>query len=177
MKFVLGLLFAAGLMGCATTADSASAADIQTQVSTEAKFDAYKTYSWLAQPEGATPEGSQFIVGAIDAQMQQRGWQRVPANGDLAVRVQVATAEKQTIEAVYTAAGGGYGWSAGMGAMTTRAVAYRAGTMVVDLFDTSTKRGVWRATASGALPSSQEHTKVMVDKVIQDMFAKLPAGS
>lgn len=172
MKFVLGLLFVASLTGCATTSD-ASSVDIQTQVSTDAKFSTYKTYSWLSQPEGATPEGSQFIVSAIDAQLQQRGWQKT-ANGDIAVRVQVATAEKQTIETVYNAAGGGYGWSAGMGAMTTRAVAYRTGTMVVDLFDTATKRGAWRATASGALPSSQAQTKVVVDKVIQDMFAKLP---
>lgn len=176
MKFVLGLLFAASLAGCASPGTGASsAADIKTQVSTEAKFGTYQTYSWLTQPEGASAEGSQFIVSAIDAQLQQRGW-RQAENADIAVRVQVATAEKQTVESVYNAAGGGYGWMAGMGAMTTRAVAYREGTMVVDLFDTASKRGVWRATASGALPSSQTHTKELVGKVVQDMFAKLPSG-
>ncbi|TWI01900.1 uncharacterized protein DUF4136 [Luteimonas cucumeris] len=175
MKLALGWLLVACLAGCASTGGSSSA-DVQVQVSDEARFDTYQTYSWLTRPEGAKAEGAQFIVDAIDAQLQQRGWRKAE-NADIAVRVQVATADRQTIEPVYNAAGGGYGWMAGMGSMTTRAVAYREGTMVVDLFDTASKRGVWRATVSGALPSSQAHTKELVDGVIRDMFAKLPAGS
>ncbi len=173
MKFLPVLFFAAcALSGCASTGGGAASADIKTEIAPDAKFSAYKTYSWLTQPEGATPEGSQFIVSAIDAQLQQRGWQKA-ANGDIAVRVQVATANKQTLESVYSG-GGSVGMMPGVGTMTTRAVAYREGSMVVDLFDTAAKRAVWRGTASGALPSSQEKTKDVVDNVIEDMFARIP---
>ena len=60
--------------------------------------------------------------------------------------------------------------------MTTRAVAYREGTMVIDLFDTAAKQGVWRAEASGMLPPSKAQTREMVDAAIKDMFAELPTG-
>ncbi|MCL1634737.1 DUF4136 domain-containing protein [Luteimonas sp. SX5] len=174
MRFLLVLFLAAGLSsGCATT--SGPSADIRTEVAPDAVFSAYKTYSWLTQPEGATPEGSQFIVGAIDAQLQQRGWRKT-ADGDIAVRVQVATANKQTLESVYSPGGGGRGPMAGMGTMTTRAVAYREGTLVVDLFDLSAKRAVWRGTATGVLPPSQDQVKGVVDSVIKDMFARIPTA-
>lgn len=173
MKSASALLFVAFLAGCASS--GGPPVDIQTQTSTDARFGTYRTYSWLAKPEGVSEEAARYIADAVDAQLRQRGWQQAE-NGDLAVRVQVSTANKQTIESVYTAAGGGYGVMAGMGTMTTRAVAYREGTMVVDLFDTAAKRGVWRGTATGALPSSQAQVKDVVDTVVKDMFAELPAA-
>lgn len=170
MKSVPVLLLTLCLAACAS---SPPLVDIQAQASPEGRFSTYKTYSWLTQPEGASPEGSRYIVDAIDAQLRQRGWQKTE-DGDIAVRVQVSTADKQTIENVYSTGSGGRGPLAGLGTMTTRAVAYREGTMVVDLFDTAAKRAVWRGTASGALPSSREQVKNTIDTVVGDMFAKLP---
>ena len=170
MKSVPVLLLAFCLVACAS---SAPLVDIQAQASPEGRFSTYRTYSWLTQPEGVSAEGSKYIVDAIDAQLRQRGWRQVE-DGDIAVRVQVSTAQKQTLESVYTTGSGGRGPLAGLGSMTTRAVAYREGTMVVDLFDTAAKRAVWRGMASGALPSSQAQVKGAVDTVIGDLFAKLP---
>lgn len=173
MKTALSWLLAAGLAACASS--GGSAADIQAQVSPQARFGAYKTYTWLAKPEYVSAEAAQFIVDAIDRQMQQRGW-RQAEQGDLGVRVQVATVTKQTIESTYTPAGGGYGMMASYGNATTRAMAYREGTLAIDLFDTAAKQGVWRATASGMLPPSKAQTRDMVDAAIREMFTKLPAG-
>lgn len=170
MKSIPVLLLAFFLVACAS---SAPLVDIQAQASPEARFSTYRTYSWLTQPEGVSAEGSKYIVDAIDEQLRQRGLRQVE-DGDIAVRVQVSTAQKQTLENVYTTGSGGRGPLAGLGAMTTRAVAYREGTIVVDLFDTAAKRAVWRGTASGALPSSQGQVKNTIDTVVRDLFANVP---
>lgn len=173
MRTFLGWILAAALAGCASS--GGVAADIDSQVSPQARFGNYKTYTWLAKPEYVSAEAAQFIVDAVDAQLRQRGWTQAE-QGDVGVRVQVATVNKQTIENTYTPAGGGYGMMASYGNTTTRAVSYREGTLAIDLFDTAAKQGVWRATASGALPPSKAQTRQMVDDAIKAMFAELPSG-
>jgi len=173
MKARWGWALAAGLAGCASS--GGPSADIETRLSPQARFADYKTYTWLMKPDYVSAEASQFIVDAIDAQLRQRGWTEVE-QGDIGVVVQVATQNKQTIENTYTPAGGGYGMMPSYANMTTRAVAFREGTMAIDLFDTAAKQGVWRATASGALPPSKAQTREMVDAAIREMFAELPGG-
>ena len=42
--------------------------------------------------------------------------------------------------------------------------------------DLSAKRAVWRGTATGVLPPSQDQVKGVVDSVIKDMFARIPTA-
>ena len=48
--------------------------------------------------------------------------------------------------------------------------------LVVDLFDTRTRQAVWRGTAKGTIPSSQERLNEGVHAGIVEMFKQLPAG-
>ena len=50
----------------------------------------------------------------------------------------------------------------------------RSGTLVVDMFDASTKKLVWRGTAEGALSTKPEENYPKVEKIIARLFKKFP---
>lgn len=60
--------------------------------------------------------------------------------------------------------------SAGFGDATTTTETYKVGTLVVDLFDTKTKKLVWRGSARGALSNSSSKNIRILDKSVEKMF-------
>ena len=53
---------------------------------------------------------------------------------------------------------------------------YKVGTLVLDLFDAKTQRAVWRATAEGTVPSSQERINENAMKAVREMFVDFPTA-
>ena len=170
-------LVALALAGCASTPT------VHTDFDSAAQFANYRTYTWLAKPEGTSPLVQQRIVAAIDAQLAAKGW-RQAADGDVGVAAHVATQQQQTLDTVYRGpAWGGWGWGGrwgggyGMGSATTTVRTYQVGTLVVDMFDTKTKQAIWRGSAQGTVPSSPDKANQMVQAGIDKMFAAFPPGS
>src|SRR6185436_8483813 len=116
------------------TASVAFAQKIKTDYDHAVNFAKYKTFSWLKEP--VTPKDplmKQRIIDAVNMQLRARGLKLVDSNGDLALAVNVATEEKQTLNTFY---GGMGGWVWGMGGVATTTVeTYTEGTIVADLFD------------------------------------------
>ncbi len=52
---------------------------------------------------------------------------------------------------------------------------YEVGTLVVDLFDSSTKEVVWRGVATDTISDKPEKNIKETQKVIEEMFKKYPA--
>jgi hypothetical protein len=69
--------------------------------------------------------------------------------------------------------GGGWRWG-GIGDATTTTETYRVGTLVIDLFDTNTKKLVWRGSASDTLSNKSEKNIDNLDKGVEKMFKKFP---
>lgn len=143
-----------------------------------ANFAAYRTYSWLGQPEIQPPLMRQRVVDGVDAHLQQKGWRKT-TNGDVAVTAHVTTAQQQTLTTIYD--GGpyaGWGWrSPQMGSATTYVNTYETGTLIVDLFDTRSKRAVWRGTATATVPDKPAQENALLEESLDRMFADFPPGT
>jgi hypothetical protein len=139
-----------------------------------ANFSKYKTFTWIKQP--ATPRDpfmAQRIVNAVNIQLMAHGLQFVQGNADLGVVVNVASQQKQTLNTFYDGFGD-WGWGFGPATMVET---YNEGTIVADLFDTQTKKIVWRGTAAKEVSSKPSKVTEEIGKSIEKMFKHFPPYS
>jgi hypothetical protein len=135
-----------------------------------ADFSKYKTFTWIKQPVTKDPFMAQRIVNAVNMQLTAKGLKLVQGNADLGVAVNVATQEKQTVDSFYDGFGG-WGWGFD-GPATVET--YTEGTIVADLFDTQTKKIVWRGTATKEVSSKPRKVTDEINKAIEKMFEHFP---
>jgi hypothetical protein len=86
------------------------------------------------------------------------------------------TKEQQTLNTFYDNFGGGWGWrwGGGFGDATTTTDTYRVGTLVVDLFDTKSKKLIWRGSESDALSDKSSKNIKNLDKGVEKLFREFP---
>lgn len=154
---------------------------VTTDYDRKADFSSYKTFMWLREPRLQDPLMVQRVKDAVNAQLTAKGWQLVTENADIAVSANGATRQEQTLETWYSGYPGwqwhGLGHGYGSGPASTRVETYTVGTLVVDLFDTSKKQVVYRATASDVVSDKPEKNTKTMNKVIEKMFKHFPPKS
>jgi hypothetical protein len=64
-----------------------------------------------------------------------------------------------------------------MGMATTAVEDVPVGTLIVDMYDTSSKRLVWRGMARDTLSDKPEKNSEKLQKAVDKMFAKFPPRS
>lgn len=155
---------------------------VRTDFDPAVDLSGYDTYAWRQEPPVSNPLMKQRLVAAIDAELAAHGWSRVAeSDADVALVGNVATREEQTLERFYSGPDwGGWGWQ-GVGSIgpryqTTRVYSYTVGTLVLDMFDTKTRRAVWRATAEGTVPDTPAKTTEAIQIAARKMFAGFPPG-
>jgi len=157
------------------TVSLAFARKVRVDYDHSANFAKYRTFSWIKQP--VTPNDpfmQQRIISAVNTQLMAKGLQLMDSNGDLAVAVNVATQEKQTLSTFYD----GFGpWVWGMGGATTTVETYTEGTIVADLFDAQTKKVVWRGAATKEVSNKPEKVTQQVEKAIDKLFKNYPPAT
>jgi len=175
--------FAAVTLAALAVAACASSPTVKTDHDPAVDFSKYHTYSWGMKPQAGSPLVTQRIIDGIDARLQARGW-RQAADGQVTLAAHVITSQRQTLDTFYTGTGmGGWGWRGGwgggmaMGSAQTTVRTYDVGTLVVDMFDTSTQQAIWRGTASSTVPSSTERVNAAVEAGLDKMFAGFPPGT
>ena len=167
------------LLSCLVAA-CASGPVVRTDRDPAVSFAAYRTYAWRQEPPISNPLLKQRIVGAIDAELSGKGWRLAPEQeADVVLVGNVSARDEQTIDGFYEGPGWtGWGWRQETYASgTLRRVevhTYKIGTFVLDLFDAKTRRAVWRATAEGTVPSSQERINENAMKAVHEMFVEFP---
>jgi Domain of unknown function (DUF4136) len=93
--------------------------------------------------------------------------------GDVKVVAIETTRNQQTLNTFYDSFGGGWGWRT-FGESTTTTETYKVGTLVVDLFDASTKHLIWRGSASDTLSGKSDKNVKELNKGVQKMFENFP---
>ena len=151
-----------------------SAQQVKTDYDRSANFGLYKTYSW-EKVQTKDPLLVDRIKKAVNSALAAKGWTQVPPGGDVAVVAIETTQNQQTVETFYNDMGG-WRWG-GFSDATTIAETYKVGTLVVDLFDASTKKLIWRGSSSGTLSDKSDKNIKNLDKEVQKMFAHFPPGS
>ena len=69
------------------------------------------------------------------------------------------------------------GFGGGIGESTTTTETYTVGTLVIDLFDSSTKQLIWRGSSSDTLSKNSNKNIKNLDKDVEKMFKNFPPGS
>ncbi|MGJ7507382.1 DUF4136 domain-containing protein [Variovorax sp. GT1P44] len=159
--------FAMLLSACASTPSN-----VRIDADPGTDFSRFRTYSWIAKPEGVnSPLVQQRIVDGVDSRLQAKGWKLVPG-GEVHVAARVTTSERQSANASSV---GYVGWG-GFGPLTTGAQVdtYEVGTLVVDMYDGARKQAIWRGSASGTLDSDPNRMIALLQASLDKMFAGFP---
>jgi hypothetical protein len=158
------------------------AQQVKTDYDRNAEFAQYKTYSW----EGVHSQNDLWvdrIKEAVSSALAAKGWKQVDSGGSVSVMAMEMTQSHQTLSTYYDDFGGGWGWRGaggwgglgdGFGESTTTESTYKVGTLVVDLFDSNTKKLIWRGSASDALSNKSDKNIKNLDKGVQKMFDRFP---
>ena len=164
-------------VGVALLLASASfAQQVKTDYDRSADFSHYKTYSW----EKVQTQDSLWadrIKEAVNSNLAAKGLTPVASGGDIAIVAIEMTKNQQTLNTFYDGFGGGWRWGGGFGNATTTVDNYKVGTLVVDLFDASTKQIVWRGSSSDTLSDKSDKNIKNLDKGVQKMFDHYPPGA
>jgi hypothetical protein len=149
------------------------AVKVSTDYDHKVDFSRYRTYSWLEVK--ADPLWTDRIRAAVDSQLTAKGWTPVEGAGDASIAAFGSTRQIPTLETFYTNFGGGWYWRGfGDGLATTNVDYTQMGTLVVDIFDTPTKKLIFRATATDTLSEKPEKNEKKLEKAVEEMFAHFP---
>jgi hypothetical protein len=161
MRTVLALTF--GL--------AALLAAVKTDYNHSTDFAKYKTYSWLRVDAGNSLWQDR-IQKDVDTELAAKGWQRVPSGGNASVAAVGSTKNEQQIQTFYDGFGGGWIWQGfGDGVATTQVQNIPVGDLMVDIFDSGTKKLIWRGTAEKTLSGDPEKN---LQEAVADMFKHFP---
>jgi len=138
-----------------------------------ANFERYRTYSW-AKVETPNSLWDERVKEAIDRALLSKGWTPVPDGGDISIVAVGTTKEKRTLRTFYD---GFDGWLwGGFADATTYEDTYEVGTLIVDMFDTRTKKLIWRGSASDVVSSKPDKNIKELEKAVDKMFEHFPPG-
>ncbi len=167
-----------------------SSPNIRSQHDPTVDFSAYKSYNFFADagPDSTSYQGlfTQYMVIAIDREMQSRGYQKsddpdllVNFNANFQDKTKVTTTP--SMGGYYGYRGGYYGAWGGYGMATdTHVSQYTEGTFNIDLVDARLKQLVWEAVLVGKIrEDSFDNLQKKIDDGVPIFFAEFPfvAGS
>jgi hypothetical protein len=158
-------------------ATASFAQQVKTDYDRDADFNRYKTYSW----EKVQTQDSLWvdrIKEAVNTALAAKGWIPVQSGGDVAIVAIETTRNQPTLNTFYDGFGGGWGWRRGgsFGDSTTTVENYKVGTLVVDLFDSHSRKLIWRGSSSDTLSDKSDKNIKTLDKGVQKMFDHFPPG-
>jgi hypothetical protein len=149
-------------------------ATVKTDYSHSVDFGHYKTYSWI-KVSVEDPLWEDRITRAVDSQLSAKGWTKVEDDGDAAVAAYGSTRTQKTLQTWYDGFGGGWFWHGfGDGLATTTVQETPVGTLIVDIFDSPTKKLIWRGVASDTLSGKPDKDEKKMDKAVTEMFKNFP---
>ncbi len=152
-----------------------------------ADFSALRTYSWLpeetaelADPRAGNQLVSERVTEAIERELGNLGFEKVDADGDIAVGFTISVRRGVDVvsEPVYFGrwgpnCGGGLGFSE-----STRVYEYEEGSLLIDFVDAEANALIWRGTGSSRLRDNQtpEESTERINKTVAKVLAQFPPG-
>jgi len=164
-----GMTLAVALVSCI----GATSQDVRHNYMPGVDFSNYHTYKWIEIEGGAHPNQivDAEIKQSVDSQLATKGLTKTDSGkADLNVGYQVAVdKEKQ-----WNAWGTGRGFGGGMGTATQSTIS--VGSLVLDMYDPTSKQLVWTGTATKSIdPSSnQEKNQKNLNKAMQKLLKDYP---
>jgi hypothetical protein len=182
-RYIQALLMVIVIMGSSLVA---FAGNVRTDYDHTVNFSQYNTYSW-GKVQTSNPFFVTRIQQAVDKQLQAKGWTLMPTGGAVTVFATDNINNQQQVQTMYDNLGGGWGggwgwggwgWGNGWGngpiTATTSTTNQQVSNLVIDLFDGTSKKMLWRGLATEDLSSNANKNTSMVDGDINNMFKSFP---
>ena len=147
-------------------------AGITTDYDHKVDFAHYKTYSW-GKVQTANDLWDERVKSAVAGQLVAKGLTEVASGGDVVVAARDAIHNEQKLNTFYDGFGGRRRFF-GTGMATTTVDNYKVGTLIVELFDGTSKNLIWQGSASNTLSSNADKNIKSLDKNAQQMFEHFP---
>lgn len=159
--------------------------DVKVDFDKAADFSKIKTFQVKIGTSWGNSISEQRFITQFEKTLSSKGWTKVESNPNALVVLHGATAVKKSLNTFYSDMGGygGYGYRGGwgggmsMGSATTTESEFTVGTLVVDIFDASTKKLMFRGTASDEISDKPEKNQKKIAKAAEKMFKNFPPGS
>ena len=167
-KLGLGILLV--LLACS----GSMAQDVTTNSMPGVDFSKYHTYKWMTI-QGATYPNQIVdaqIKSSVDSQLAAKGLTKTDGDkADLYIGYQASIDHERQWNAYGT---GGFRWGGGMANATSSTIAI--GSLVLDMYDPSTKQLVWTGRVTKTLDPSanQEKKQKNLDKAMQKLLKNYP---
>jgi hypothetical protein len=166
----LGIALILALVPCTLT----RAQDVSTNSMPGTDFSKYHTYKWVTIEGAAQPNQivDAQIKQSIDSQLATKGLTKTDSDkADLYIGYQASIGHQTQWNAYGT---GGLRWGGGMGTATSSTIS--TGTLVLDMYDPSTKKLVWTGRVSKTLDpgANQEKKQKNLDKAMQKLLKNFP---
>ena len=180
MKKTLLLLVVLGL-----AATPALAQKVTVDYAKSFDFKSVKTFQYTDTKD--TNAKNELVDGrikdAIVRELTEGGLKQVDANPDIYVTYHYSSKD----DTVYNTTGFGYGgvgmgwggWGPGMGSSMTTTSTFTEGTLVIDAYEASDKKMVWRGTGTVTVKSKPEKQTQQIDNILSklgDKWDKILAG-
>ena len=158
---------AMGLVLTLVTCMAVSAQDVTTNAMPGTDFSKYHTYKWVLI------EGAKQPNQIVDAQLATKGLTKVAGDkADLYIGYQTSLAQQEQWNAY--GMGGGVRWGGGMATATSSTI--EIGTLVLDMYDPSTKQLVWTGRATKTLDpgNNQQKKQKNLDNAMKKLLKNFP---
>jgi hypothetical protein len=152
------VIAAIGMVIVLLTASGAAGQDVKTNAMPGVDFSKFHTYKWVPIEGASHPNqiADEEIKQSIDSQLASKGLTKTDSDqADLFVGYQVAVDQEKQWNA-YGMGGGVWG---GGGMATATQSTINIGSLVLDMYDPSTKQLVWTGTATKAINPSSKQSK------------------
>lgn len=165
---VLALLMAFVLASCA------SSPNIKTDYDTTTDFARYRSYSWVysGTPQGMNPLLFERVRASIDRSLAARSFTHAE-RGDFAIAFTLGRRDSVQVTdfGPYGANYRGWGWGPAYHDIDVRNVT--DGTLVIDIYDTGTRKPVWHGVATQEI-NPDKVDPATIDTAIDSVLARFP---
>jgi len=173
MKRVIGILAIVVLVAL-----PAAAQKVSVDWDRDADLEKYATFAWVDGPptplEGNYPMVHSLIKNSIEYWMTSGGMVEDTENPD--INVTYHTGGKESYQFMTTAYGYtypvGWGYMGGSYTASTMVTTYDEGTLVIDMWDATTKKAVFRGIASKTIPQDPNKALKQIDGMIEKIALK-----
>ena len=141
-------------------------------------FSKVKTFKYVETKDtnAQDPLMDGRLKSAIVRELTEGGLKEVESDADVFVTYHLSSKENTVFNTTSFGYGGwgrGWGgWGGSMGTSTTTASTYTTGTLLVDAFEPTEKKMVWRGSGSVTLKQKPEKVAQQIDKVLAKMGQK-----
>jgi hypothetical protein len=181
MKKALGFIFVVALV-----ATPAMAQKVTIDYAHDFDFGSIKTFQYV-DTEDSNVKGNQMmadrVASMIMKELREGGLTEVQENPDIYVTYHFTTQDRTSYSTTnfgYGGYGGGwYGWGGGMGTSTTTAQNYTDGTLLIDAYDSTDKKMIWRGTGTVTVKAKPEKQIKQVENILTKIgkrWEKILAG-